>query len=427
MKAKSTVRKVYKRLTKKNEADPVPLKKQVSSALKVLKASTAELSMYDLEKLKAAAGKRVNPNKIATDIKRINQAATAMSKSPVYVLCGDFDDSALWVSTGCDVLNLDLSGSVFGGFQAGRVAQISGLPSSYKSALAYAMMALGQSLGYFVYFCDTEGTYNSGIAAQYGLDIDNELNFRVSNKNTGVNTIEKFFDVYLKGILAVHSKSNPALIVLDTLTALGSEIGKDKPLKDVAQIGIRARQIARGFENYAHLLADNGVTLICVDQVKDSMKPKKPYQQKHTMYVTNGGHSVGFTSTQKLWVDKSRDAKDASGKVIGVWVKYVVTKNKNIPCDEKGLFFVKYGTGIDNVMTNLLYIKRSQLGDEKMFTPGATFKLFGKAGTLKAFTPYIVSNGLQEALRDMVEALWIQKHTIEEEVDIEGEKGATEE
>ena len=90
----------------------------------------------------------------------------------------------------------------------------------------------------------------------------------------------------------------------------------------------------------------------------------------------------------------------------GVWVKYSIVKNKNVPSDVAGMFLVRYNYGIDNIASNLVYIKTKQLGEAKSLTPSAAFKCLGESASLKDHYARIIKENLVKDLEDEVVSVW---------------------
>jgi recombination protein RecA len=368
-----------------------------------------ELEVFDSVDEKEVSAKHAagNPYKIDVKTKDLEAISKALSRTNFYTPGDQYDSNSKWISTGCTILNLDLSSIAYGGIQANRLTQIYGLPSTYKSALAYSLLANAQKLGYCVYYFDVEGTYNPDIALQYGLDVNNGLTFKLTTKLNGIVTVEDFFDSYLKNLVDLHTPEQPALLVVDTFSMLNSDVEERTKMGDEVRLGVKAKALSRGFKTYLHKMVSSGITIVSIDQVTDNLKMSPAmFQKEKDKYVVVGGHSIKFNATTRIFMSRGRNITNSTKQVTGVWVKYEITKNKNIPSDVRGMFLVHYKHGIDNIASNLVYLKTKQLDESKALTPSAAFSCLEQKGTLKDHYARIVSEGLQKELEEEVTKSW---------------------
>jgi len=79
-----------------------------------------------------------------------------------------------WLDTGYPPLNEAVSGSLDGGLPCGRIVEIFGPPSAGKTFLATKAMISAQKAGGISMFLDHENSFDSGLGAAMGLDIDED-------------------------------------------------------------------------------------------------------------------------------------------------------------------------------------------------------------------------------------------------------------
>jgi protein RecA len=273
-----------------------------------------------------------------------------------------------WSSTGCNILDLAISGRLPGGAPVGRVVQFFGAASTAKSVITETILGYALRSNKQAFLCDVEYTFDPKFASIYGLDSRHEdffwgYDFMPKDKKPATDqpeSIEEFFDVYLRGILDKRSR-RPKIVVLDTLTALPSK----SELKGVIEEGgyktTRAKAISEGLRKYLAEMNQRDVSLICVDQTRDNIGGFGAAE------VTNGGRGMEFYASTRIHLKKGPKVKNPNDKVTGVWVKFEVIKNKVSPPFRDGQFRIMFDYGMDNISSNLVWLASNYTDKDDLY------------------------------------------------------------
>jgi recombination protein RecA len=260
-----------------------------------------------------------------------------------------------WFSTGCTPMDLAMADNLPGGAPVGRVVQLFGGASTGKSVLAETIMGYALRSGKKVFLCDVEYTFDSVFARKYGLDSSHE-NFywgysfmKEKQSSQQPESIEEFFDVYLAEILKLRSRV-PMVVVLDTLTALPSADELAGKIDEQGYRTSRARAISDGLRKYLALMNQRDVTLIVLDQTRDNVGGFGAAE------VTNGGRGMEFYSSVRVHLKKGPQIKNSKDKVIGIWAKFQVIKNKTAPPFRSGHYRIIFDYGMDDITSNLSWL-----------------------------------------------------------------------
>jgi recombination protein RecA len=260
-----------------------------------------------------------------------------------------------WFSTGCSQLDLSIANGRPGGVPLGRVIQWFGGAATSKSVLAMVIMGYALRSDKQVFYADVEYTLDAKFASMNGLDVSHEdfhygYSFDVSTKTkpktSQPESVEEFFDVYLRSILDLPDK-RPKLVILDTLTALPSSVDLAAALDEKSFKTARPRAIGDGLRKYLAEMNEKDVTLVCIDQTRDNISGFGSAE------ITNGGRGMEFYSSVRIYLKHSSRVENSKGKVIGVWVQFEIAKNKVGAPFKKGWFKILFDYGIDNITSNL--------------------------------------------------------------------------
>jgi protein RecA len=291
-----------------------------------------------------------------------------------------------WSSTGCNILDLAISGRLPGGAPVGRVVQFFGAASTAKSVITETILGYALRSNKQAFLCDVEYTFDPAFARIYGLDATHEDFFwgysykKEKTETEQPETIEEFFDVYLRGILDKRGR-RPKIVVLDTLTALPSVAEVKGSIDEGGYKTTRAKAISEGLRKYLAEMNQRDVTLICVDQTRDNIGGFGAAE------VTNGGRGMEFYASTRVHLKKGPQVKNSNEKVTGVWVKFQIIKNKVSPPFRDGQFRIMFDYGMDNISSNLVWLASTYADKDDLYKKSLQIPLIlcPKCNKLHAF------------------------------------------
>ena len=333
-----------------------------------------------------------------------------------------------WCSTGIATLDLAIANKLPGGIPVGRIIQLFGGSSTAKSVLAATILGYALRSDKYAFLADTEGTFNPKFSSIFGLAPDHE-NFFYNyqwHKDLGVGdrpeTIEEFFDDYLGGILKLRFRK-PMVVVVDSLTMLPAKIETEKGMDKQGFGAYRAKQIGLGLRKYEGSMINKNLTLVVVDQTRDSLEAFGPKE------VVPGGRGLEFATSVRLYLQHGQDVLNSKDKNIGVWVNFKIAKNKVAPPFRKGSFKILFDYGLDEITSNLCWL----VGDNKL-TASVVIPICDKCGKISSlnkeccegskitetskrimdWVPYIEKNALEISLRNYIAEQWEEVYKTEE-------------
>ena len=312
-------------------------------------------------------------------------------------LCNEF------LSTGCTILDLAIANQLPGGFGVGCISHIYGVPSSGKTILLAETLGSAQRKGGIAYFGDAERTLDFQRAFNlYGVDINNEKLWQYDQPTS----IEDLFDRCLEEILKKRTKrSKPGALGVDSLSALPSEAERKGNLKDTGYGVTRARQFSTAFRKRLQDLSDKKLSVIFVDQTRQNIGIA--FGDRHT---TSGGEAIKFYSSTRVLCTDGGKIKNAAGKAVGVIVKFLVKKNKIGPPFRDGKFRILFDYGIDDIGSNLEWMKDNISSDIDWINYGdgwcQEMSDLAVCENLEEAIAHVEEKGLEEELRKAVENRW---------------------
>jgi recombination protein RecA len=333
-----------------------------------------------------------------------------------------------WISTGCTQLDLAIADRLPGGFPVGRTIELLGGASSCKTVIGMTAIGATQRSGGIGYFFDVEDTFDCDWSKMYGLDLSNTDTLRVvGGADSDLSTVEGLFDDHLKLILK-NKDDRKKLAVIDSVSALSC---KPEMAGDLEKLTMRdkiykAAQMSAAMRKYNPTALSKGkLSLLFISQTRDNVGVV--YGPSET---TSGGRALEFYASVRIQLWTSSKILDGNDEVVGVWIRFEVVKNKVGPPFRKGMFRIMFNYGLDDIYSNLDYLKKFQDIEKKKEAAKekAKAKKKGKAvkddedkksrlvdfnkqtKTLKTMVKYVEDNNLEQKLKDEVAKVWRKLH-----------------
>jgi RecA/RadA recombinase len=305
-------------------------------------------------------------------------------------LDGDFGKV---ISTGSTLLDLAISGGRIkgGGLPGGIFVEVFGPSGSGKTVLLSEIAGTVQRQGGEIKFYDPEARLNKSFARMFGLIVDEKNHIKP-------DTVVKVF----KGVRDWKPEKKNVIhgIFADSLAALST----DQEIEDGDPYGgRRGKEFSQELRLTCRMITDKNYLMVCSNQIRDVIGATK-FQAKTK---SPGGHALEFypslrlefSSPTKINLEKEiADKKQI--RVIGVEVKIGVFKSTVWKPFHSAPVRILFDYGIDNVYTNLQYIKDN--------TKNTTYTLNRKhlSNQMNKAIKMIEDGNLENELREEVIDLW---------------------
>lgn len=220
--------------------------------------------------------------------------------------------------------------SGIGGLAKGKLYEIYGDSSSYKSTTAYDIIANCQkTYGDYCLLIDKEDSYTP----EYGsvLGIDNDKLMLINKHSSKIDSLEDMYEMLEKAL-----QSNMfGVIVIDSVTSFAPK-GR---LEGSVIMGMEARINSDKMRLINNALHKSDTCIIMINQVRNSIGG---YGNPVT---TSGGKAIGFYSHGRIWNTRSEIDKDEENNI----VKFNFIKNKMGVPFKIGTIVFNWRTGFDTV------------------------------------------------------------------------------
>ncbi len=309
--------------------------------------------------------------------------------------------------TGCDLLDLVVGGGILKGYGVGKIINIVGDKSTFKTFLACELLAASKNkykdkLKWIYDDCESGFTFDDQI---YGFEI------MPKEQKVRSNTVEEAY-CNIRTFLEALKKEEYGIYIIDSLDGLdsieGNEIANERYKafqkgkefdKGSYRTGKPKYLSQEFFPNIANLLESKNATLIIISQVRENINP-----MSFEKYIRSGGKALDFYAHSVIWLANAKKLK-VKDRTIGATIKAKTTKSKTPRPYRECFINILFDYGVDNIATNVnfLYDALTPTGQASLSTKCVWDE---KEYKLKDMIQYIQDNSLEKELKIKVKQKW---------------------
>ncbi len=336
------------------------------------------------------------------------KAALAKQRKPSVIKRTDY------LSTGCTLANLALTGKVFGGISKGKYLFCVGDSASGKTFLVLQLLAEAANNPEFVdhqlIYDNVEDGALMDLNEYFGSKLANRIQSPKTIKGVGESsvTIEDFYnnldDAMAKG---------PVVYILDSMDALDSDVElkkrkKTRRAKESGEKSAGSYGMDKSKYNSTHLrgavsnLKRNGSILIIISQTRDNVDPFS-FEKK----TRAGGKALRFYAHAEMWMAlKGKIRKTIKGKQrsVGVRTEIKIKKNRYTGRDRSVEIPIYYSHGFDDTGSCVEYLISE--GHWKAKDGSVNAPEFDFEGKVERLIRKIENEELMQDLQDLVLTVW---------------------
>lgn len=322
-------------------------------------------------------------------------------------------DPAQSLSSGCDLLNVAVSGRIEGCYPKGRMVLLVGDSASGKTWLAMAALAEAANNpkydAYDLVLNDVEGGAMMDFERYFGRKLARRI------KVISTPTIEEFYSDARR-----RTKSGkPFILILDSSDALDSKeaektFDKQEGQREAGQQQTgsysdgKAKQHSQKLRTIVSGLKATGSILVVISQTRDNIG----FGAKFNPKTRAGGKALRFYNSCEIWTSKVESIKRTvlgKPRVIGSMVEAKVRKNRLTGRDVSVRFPIYYSHGIDDIGASVAFlIDEGHWSERKegkrIVIDAPEFECEGVSEEKLVQT--IDQMGARKDLRDLVEKVW---------------------
>lgn len=316
-----------------------------------------------------------------------------------------------FLPTGCSMLNLGLSDSVYGGYQKGKMANVIGDSSAGKTFLCLSALAEACQLetfdDYALVLDDAEEANEFDMEKLFG---DKAAGRIVSPTQLGgepghSDTVQDFHDA-LSRLLDI---GKPFIYILDSFDALDDvadqkkrEEQRNARKKGTVAAGTfgmsKPKQASDLFKDIIPELKSTGSILLIISQTRDNIDPLS-FSKK----TRSGGNALRFYATHEYWLASMGKLKSKE-REIGSNIRCKVTKNKVTGKRRVVEFPVYYDYGVDSIRSAIDFLIMEKHWEKVKMSyvcPEWDF-----SGSIPSIINRIHKEGLERELFQITQKLW---------------------
>ena len=242
------------------------------------------------------------------------------------------------------ILALDYALSI-GGFPRGKIVQLYGNESSWKSTICLRTIAEAQKSGGTAVWFDAERSFDPSWAKANGVVMSDDQ-FLLIKPDTAENALDSIEEMAREGV---------TIVVLDSIAALAphkekysDENKRELQPLDKEQMGVFAKIMSKFFRRAMGTFAKSGTLFLVVNQLRSSLSPYGSPTSVPGGKALKHANSISI-NMKRLTAEKDR-VYDSQKNVIGSKYEFTIDKTRYGVIGKSGGFTV-VGTKIDNVLT----------------------------------------------------------------------------
>lgn len=254
-----------------------------------------------------------------------------------------------WISTGIEPLDW----SIGGGLPCGKITEVFGDESTFKSGLALSAARWVQAQGGLVFYIDAENGLTYEWVQKLGVKMDNPNLWRYRRPfyiEQACNGLE---------VMCIEraGADTPTLIIWDSLAGGVAKVNsmEEKTMGEHPKVASRSSLLTNLFERGFHnVISNSKVAVLFLNQQRSAINSKHPGSTN-----TPGGRSVKFWAAVRVKVDdhpKKGDIGQEGQPPIGKWIAVKVVKNKVDAPGRRCIFPVFFNHGADNGLALVEYL-----------------------------------------------------------------------